>query len=204
MALEARMERDGLDILKAKERGDEAQFFRRWDEELIKKLRERAHLEELSKALAEKLQVDDPGLLQRIVALGVTTDTGPAFLLAPLVQIAWAEGKVSAEEREVIHAIARERGIADGSPAHAKLLEWLRTRPADELFEVSEASIRTGISVLPPAERDARIKEMVAACRRVAAASGGSKLSRLLGLSSAVSEQEAAVLAAITAKLTQA
>lgn len=196
------MEHEGLDILKMRERGDEAQFFRRWDEELVKKLRERAHLDELAKALAEKLNVDDPALLERIVGLGVTVGTGPALLLAPLVQIAWAQGKVSPEERDVILRLARERGVEDGSPAHAKLLEWLTRRPSDDLFDAAVASIKVGISVLPEPERQARIGQMMAACRQVARASGGGKLARLLGLSDGVADEEAAVLAAITARLT--
>lgn len=195
------MERDGLDILKAKERGDEAQYFRRRDEELLKKLRERAHLEEVTKALAEKLVVDDPKLLERIVALGITTDIGPAFLLAPLVQIAWAEGRVSPEERSMILSMARSRDIAEGSPSYAQLEAWLDTRPPEELYEVAEAAIKAGIAVLPDAERRERIQEMAKACRMVAGASGGSKLGRLLGLSSAVSDQEQAVLDAILKKL---
>jgi hypothetical protein len=196
------MERDGLDILREKERGEEAQYFRRKDQELIQKLREKAHVDELSRRLAEKLQVEDPALLNTIIAQGVTQETGPAFLLAPLIQIAWAEGKVTPEERAEILKIARQRGIEDGSPAHAQLLEWLAKRPTDELFEVSEMSIKVGISVLPPTERDARIKEVVSQCRRVAAASGGSGLARMLGLAHAVSQQEEIVLAAITSRLT--
>jgi hypothetical protein len=196
------MERDGLDILREKERGEEAQYFRRKDQELIQKMRERAQLDEVSRALAEKLQVTDLDLLKRIMADGVTLETGAAFLLLPLVEVAWAEGNVTPQERDVILKIARERGVEDGSPAHAKLLEWLGNRPSDALFEVSEASIKVGLSLLPDAERAERIKTIVAQCRRVAAASGGSGLARLLGLSHAVSQQEETVLKAITAKLT--
>jgi hypothetical protein len=196
------MERDGLDILKEKERGEEAQYFRLKDQELIQKLREKAHTDELSRRLAEKLQVGDPALLDKIIAQGVTQETGPAFLLAPLIQIAWAEGRVTPEERDEILKIARQRGIEDDSPAHVQLLEWLAKRPPDELFEASEMSFKLGLSVLPPTERDARIKELVSQCRRVAAASGGSGLARMLGLAHAVSQQEEIVLAAITARLT--
>jgi tellurite resistance protein len=196
------MERDGLDILREKERGEEAQYFRRKDQELLQKLREKAHLEEVSRRLGEKLQIEDPALLDSIIRQGVTLETGPAFLLAPAIRVAWAEGKVTPEERDEILKIARQRGIEDGSPAHAQLLEWLAKRPSDELFEASEMSFKLGLSVLPPTERDARIKEIVAQCRRVAAASGGSGLARLLGLSHAVSQQEEIVLAAITARLT--
>jgi len=196
------MERDGLDILREKERGEEAQYFRRKDQELLQKLREKAHLDELANMLGQKLQVDDPVLLKRIVADGVTLETGAAFLLAPLVQIAWAEGKVSPEERAMILKIARERGIEDGTPAHAKLLEWLAHRPTDALFEASQSAIKLGISVMPEPERAERIESIVSACRRVAAVSGGSKLARLFGLASGVTHEEEIVLAAITAKLT--
>ncbi|MCU0619907.1 MAG: hypothetical protein MUC69_00210 [Gemmatimonadales bacterium] len=195
------MEFENLDILKAKERGDEAQFFRRWDEELLRKLREHAKLEEMTRALGQKLAVEDPGLLARAVAQGVSPETGPAFLLAPLVQIAWAEGKVTEAEREVILAIASERGIVPGTPSHARLHEWLEHRPSDLLFETSEACLRLGLGVLPPAERAERIGQLVAMCRRVAAASGGSKLARFLGLAHSVSPEEETVLAAITARL---
>ena len=46
---------------------------------LIEKLRERGKVEEIVEALAVKLQIDDPTLLRRIMALGVTLDTGAAF-----------------------------------------------------------------------------------------------------------------------------
>lgn len=195
------MEPDGLELLKAKERGEEAQYFRRLDEELLRKLRERARLDEMTALLAEKLQVEDPVLLQQVVAQGVSLETGPAFLLAPLVQIAWAEGKVTAEEREVILAMARERGIEAGSPAHTRLLEWLAHRPSDLLFETSASCIRHGLALLPEPERQERIRQVVAACRRVAAVSGGGKLARFLGLAHAVEQREEVVLAAITARL---
>jgi hypothetical protein len=102
----------------------------------------------------------------------------------------------------VILEIAKARGIEEGSPSHARLVEWLAKRPRDDLFDTSVASIKVGISVLPDAERQARIGEMVTACRKVAASTGGTKLSRLLGLGHGVSEKERAVAEAIAARLT--
>jgi hypothetical protein len=60
--------------------------------------------------------------------------------------------------------------------------------------------MKVGFSVLPPAERDERIQGLVAACRRVAQASGGG-LTRLIGIGDGVSGDEGAVLDAITTKL---
>jgi hypothetical protein len=187
------------DIFKERERSLEEQYFRKHEAKLIEKLRERGRIEEIAEALAVKLQVDDPELLRRIMALGVTLDTGPAFLLAPLVQVAWAEGKVTDREREAVLRLAGERGIEATSPAHDQLVEWLRARPADELFDTAVAAIKVGLSVLTPEERADRVRRIVEACQQVAAASGG--LSRLLGLGAGVSSEEESLLDTIAATL---
>jgi hypothetical protein len=187
------------DIFKERERSLEEEYFRKHDAKLIEKLRERGKVEEIAEALALKLQIDDPALLQRIMALGVNHDTGPAFLLAPLVQVAWAEGGVTDREREKVLRIATERGVDPASPAYTQLQEWLRKRPADAIFATAVEAIKTGLSVLTPAERADRIKRIVDACREVASASGG--LGRLLGLGTGVSSEEESILDAMVATL---
>ena len=186
------------DMFKERERSLEEEYFRKQDAKLIEKLRERGQLEEIAGALAAKLQVDDPELLRRIVALGITLDTSPAFLLAPLVQVAWAEGNVTDRERDTVLRLAVARGVEKSSPAHAQLEEWLRARPSNELFDTAAVAIKVGLSVLTPAERLDRITRIVEACQEVADASGG--LSRLLGLG-AISGEEESVLDAIATKL---
>ena len=105
------------DIFRGRERAFEAEWANRHDAELLGKLREKDQLEAITEALAKKLQADDPALLQRAIDIGVTLDTGPAFLLAPLVQVAWAEGNVTEEEKETVLRLPAKRGIEPGSPA---------------------------------------------------------------------------------------
>ncbi|MFL6731933.1 MAG: hypothetical protein ACJ8EP_06265, partial [Sphingomicrobium sp.] len=120
-----------------REKALEANYFRNEDERLLAKLREGAKLDEVSQAVRDKLNVDNPDLLQRVRALGITAETASAFLLAPLVQVAWGGGSVSREERETVLNLARERGVDDGSASQSQLVTWLDKRPADELFETS-------------------------------------------------------------------
>jgi hypothetical protein len=117
------------------------------------------------------------------------------------VQVAWAEGKVTEEERKTVLFIATERGVEPTSPAYARLEEWLRTRPSDELFDAAVAATKAGVDVLSVTEREDRVKRIVEACHKVAEASGGGGLARLVGLTSGVSIEEAAVLDAIAVKL---
>jgi hypothetical protein len=187
------------DIFEERERAEEAVYFRSQDEKLIEKLRENARLEEIVQALAESLQANNPELLRRVMALGIQLETGPAFLLAPLVQVAWAEGKVNDRERDVVLRLARDRGVEEGSPADARLREWLEKRPADSLFDTAMEVLRAGLSVLPPELREERVRGIVKACHEVAEASGG--LAKLLGLTSGVSHEEEALLDGITATL---
>jgi hypothetical protein len=177
------------DIFKERGRSFEEDYFRKHEAKLIATLRERGRLEEISGALAMKLQIDSPDLLRRIIALGVTVETGPAFLLAPLVQVAWAEGEVTAAERATVLRLAKERGVEPTSPAHAQLDAWLSERPGDALFEAAIEAIKSGLSVLTAEERADRIRRIVDACRQVADASGG--LARLVGLGGVSNEEEA-------------
>ena len=187
-------------IFTDREKAMEANYFRQQDAKLLERLRKDSSLDEIALALAEKLQIDNPDLLARVRALGVTADTAPAFFAAPLVQVAWAEGSVSKREQEAVLHLARERGIEEGSPAYAQLGEWLAARPADALFDTAVEVIKAGFAVLPLKEREERIQRVVDACHKVAEASG-TGLASLLGLGDGVSRAEASMLDTINNKL---
>jgi hypothetical protein len=187
------------DIFKDRERAAEGQWARARDAELIEKLRLKEQLETTLGALTDVLRVDSPELLQRIIDLGVTAETAPALLLAPLVQVAWAGDSITAEEREAVLRHAAARGITTKSPAGAQLAEWLETRPGDPIFGTAVEVIKASVSKLPAADREARVAGIAAACREVAQASGG--LAKKLGLSSGVSAQEDTIVDQILAAL---
>ena len=188
------------DIFRDRERGEEDAYFRQHDAELIAKLRQNAQFSEIAHALAEKLHADEPALLERIQKLGVTLDTGSAFLLVPLVEVAWVDGDVSHAERDTILHIAKQRGVAPGSADHRQLLDWLAHRPSDEVFRTALEAIRIGLSVLPPDESEQRIATMIKACEDVAKATGG--IAGLLQLEG-VSYAEGSVIAAIRRHLAE-
>jgi hypothetical protein len=186
------------DIFRDRERGEEDAYFRQQDARLIAKLRQKAQFSEIAHALAEKLHADEPALLERIQKLGVTLDTGSAFILAPLVEVAWIDGDVSHAERNTILHIAKQRGVAPGSADYHQLLDWLAHRPSDEVFRTALEAIRIGLSVLPPEESEQRIATMIKACADVAQAADW--IDQLFQLDR-VSYSESAVIAAIRGHL---
>jgi len=182
------------DIFRDRERGEEDAYFRQQDAELIAKLRQKAQLSEIAHALAEKLHADEPALLERIQKLGVTLNTGSAFILAPLVEVAWIDGEVSHAERDTILRIAKQHGVEPGSADYHQLLDWLANRPSDEVFHTALEAIRIGLSVLSSDESEQRIATMIKACEDVAQAAGW--IDQLFHLDR-VSYSESAVIAAI-------
>jgi hypothetical protein len=185
------------DSFKDRGRGLEEEYFRRKEQELIAKMREQAEAEAAQQALGEKTGVADTQLLQDLQELGYTADTIALLHVVPLLQMAWAEGRVTMRERDLIIEAARARGIEADSPADQQLAGWLTTRPSDELFSTTLRAIGAMLESRPAEEREASKQDLVSYLTSIASASGG-----VLGWGS-VSDAERAVLARITAELEQ-
>src|SRR3954452_8669507 len=187
-------------IFSEREHALEATYFHQHDAKLLQALREGSKLDEIAIAMAGKLAIDSPDLLLRVRELGVTAATAAAFLLAPLVQMAWANNAPGKRVRNLVLRSAVARGIAVSSPAYDQLLDPLHERPTEAFFETALEVIHHGLAVLPPDEKEQRIKQMMSVCRDIAIASGP-KLAKMLGLASPVSSHEASALSTIAAAL---
>lgn len=186
------------DAFKERGRALEEEYFRRKEQELIAKMREKAAAETARQALGAKTGVADTQLLADLQELGYTADTISLLHVVPLVQMAWAEGHVSMRERDLILEAARARGIESGTAADRLLQQWLTARPSDELFTTTLRAIAAMLQSRPDAEREASQKDLVSYLSSIASASGG-----VLGWG-AVSDEERAVLARVTQELEKA
>src|SRR5688572_4374570 len=86
------------------------------------------------KSLEDATGIHDPEQVQELQALGFTVETIALLPLMPVLQVAWAEGGVSAAERAMIIDLARAREIVPGSEADAQLQEWLDRKPSEATF----------------------------------------------------------------------
>jgi len=129
-----------------------------------------AERDRLRSDLAAELELEEGGLLDALLELGITPDTAPAFEALPLVEVAWADGAVEDEERWRVLAGSTAFGLELGRPAHAQLELWLERRPSQELFDAWHAFAIRGLSHRRAAPRARRVLEE---CREVAAAAGG-------------------------------
>lgn len=183
------------DAFRERGRALEEDYFRRREQELIAKMREKAAADTARAELGAKTGVADAELLQALQELGYTSDTISLLHVVPLVQMTWADGSVSMRERDLIIEAARARGIETGSAADQMLQGWLTRRPSDELFSTTLRAIGAMLASRPDSERDASQKDLLSYLSSIASASGG-----VLGFG-AVSDEERAVLARVTQEL---
>jgi hypothetical protein len=133
-------------------------------------------------------------LLQALLDLGFTPDTISLLPLVPVVQVAWAEGGVTKQEFDQVLQLAAARGIAEGSPAHRQLIDWLGTCPSPAVFAGAGRLIRAMLDA-GSGTVDVTADELVAYCEQIAGLSGG-----MFGFGR-VSAEERALLTQIAADL---
>ena len=173
----------------------EDEYFMAQEQELRAKYR--AELEAKAKeaaehrTIAQSVGVDDETLARRIRELGFDGETAHALHLMPLVGVAWADGKLSAAERNAILLAAAAHGIEPHTAAGTFLAAMLEQRPSetvlDEILLVLKDLLQT---------KGKHAGTVMDACVDVAAASGG-----FLGLGDKISPDERELIDKIAATL---
>jgi len=130
-------------------------------------------------------------LFERLTGLGIDADTVAALALIPLVEVAWADGRMDEDERRAVLKGADASGISAGGSSFRMLESWLAEPPQPDMLTAWREFIRLVCRDLS-VEAQLRLKAgIVGQARAVAEAAGG-----LLGLGS-VSRQEERALASL-------
>lgn len=142
-----------------------------------------------ARLLGEAGGLTDGVLIDRLLGLGIRTETLAALALVPLVEVAWADGQMHPKERDAVLAGAESSGISPESASYRLLSIWTRERPQPGLEEAWRQFVRAALEQLDPRERASFRVNVMGRARAVAEAAGG-----ILGLTSKVSKSESEVL----------
>lgn len=104
------------------------------DQELIERLAQRQAKAERLAGLAQATGIQDQAFLERLGELEIRAETLDALQLVPLVEIAWADGKVHAPQREAVLSAAKQAGLDKNYDAYHLLESWLDARPDETLL----------------------------------------------------------------------
>jgi hypothetical protein len=179
--------------LEERERALENQFFDAENKHKLAELKDKLDTQKSKDDLRKASGMTDDTVLEKLVALGLNAKTLAALSLAPLVQVAWADGTIQDGERVAIMQGAHGKGLEQGTDGYDVLNHWLEKRPGDELFVAWEAYIKSLASQLNDEQNRLLKNQIVGFAKMVAGAAGG-----ILGFGK-VSASEEKVLARIEA-----
>ncbi len=120
------------------------------NEELMEKLREQIKHDEQLEELSKAIGIEDKTLVQSLMDLGITAHSMAALTMYPMVCVAYADGVLNLEERDLIMKMASEWNMKPGDPGFEVLNHWLTQGPSEGGFEVWKKYIRTVTTQMTP------------------------------------------------------
>jgi hypothetical protein len=187
-----------IGLLDARRRTLEDAFFRKRDAILTEQFHKMEKMKQTKQALQKVSGISDQKVLDKLVALNVRPETLASLAMVPLVEIAWADGSVSDEERDATLKAAVKNGFAKGSIDYALIESWLARRPSDSMFEAWTQYIRGLCANLNKTQIAHLRDELIGHARDIAETSGG-----FLGLISKISKTEKAMIGRLKAAFDQ-
>lgn len=157
------------DFLGDRRRALEDSFFAQKDRLLLDRLREEVKKEDLAKASG----ITDDSILDTLVEAGFSADAVAALALAPLVAVAWADGKLDDKEREALLTASSDEGLDAGSAAHELFQGWLQSAPGDDLVPAWKSFVAAAVKEMSEAAAKSFQEDLLGRARKVAQAAGG-------------------------------
>lgn len=173
----------------------EDQFFKQQNDAALQKLKDQKERAATKDEIQRLTGITNPALLDALANLKLGGAAVLVMSMFPLVEVAWADGKVDDKERRVVQQQAENVGIAKDSEAALLLNQWLDERPDLSWFQLWSDYVRELAAKLKPDDKELLKNEVIGRAQLVAQASGG-----LLGAGFAISAAEKRMIE----KLTQA
>jgi hypothetical protein len=151
----------------------EEAFFNKQNQDLMDKLRAREVAKHKKSDLTAVTGIEDATVLDELVGLGLDPTTLVALTIAPLVLMAWRDGKIGTHERAAILRTAEERGFAQGSLIFQLVEGWLDARPDPSLKHAWMGYVKSLRAKMPPEAYDALKRDIIERSKRVAHVTGG-------------------------------
>ncbi|MDB4962762.1 MAG: hypothetical protein JWP01_2761 [Myxococcales bacterium] len=159
--------------LEERGRALEDQFFEKENQQKLEAMKGKLDSQRSREDLRKASGMSDDAVLDRLVALGLQSNTIAALSLVPLVQVAWADGTIQDNERTAILQGAHGKGLEAGTDGYELLQTWLKKKPTEELFVAWEAYIKALASQLNEEQNRLLKNQIVGFAKMVAAAAGG-------------------------------
>jgi hypothetical protein len=177
------------EILGDRRKALEEEFFAKQNQRLLRQLRETTAVKAKTEALAAASGITDAAVLEQLAAIDLSGETVAALSLVPLIEVAWADGRLDAKEQSALLAAAEQSGLGKDSASYQLLEEWVKERPSPRVLAAWKAYVAALSTTLDDQTKHALKQDLLGRARMVAEAAGG-----FLGLGKRISSAEQAVL----------
>lgn len=167
----------------------ENQFYEKENAQKLAAMKDKLDSQRSRDDLRKASGMTDDAVLDKLVGLGLKSNTIAALSLVPLIAVAWADGEIQDNERTAILQGAHGKGLEQGTDGYELLQAWLKSKPSTELFDAWEAYIKSLAAQLNDEQNRLLKNQIIGFAKMVAAAAGG-----ILGFGKVSGEEERILL----------
>ena len=142
-------------------------FFYEQDLVLAKKKQQLRKMERNLETLAGISGITDEAVLRKLTELNIQVEVLATLSIIPLVEVAWADGKIDDQERQAILDGAQSFGIYEGQVNRHLFEHWLQNQPPKGMAESWIFYMQGLCQLLSERERRALRAELLQRARRV-------------------------------------
>lgn len=151
----------------------EEQFFKQQSEAALQKLKDQQARAATKDEIQRLTGISNPVILDALANLKLGGAAVMVMSMFPLVEVAWADGKVDDKERLVVLQQAENVGIAKDSEASLLLAQWLDERPEQSWHQLWADYVSELVKRMKTEDRELLKNEVLGRARLVAESSGG-------------------------------
>jgi hypothetical protein len=149
-------------------------FFAKEDEKLIKEFQVMQKMNKTKKELSAVSGIKNEAVLEKLAYLNIRPETLASFSIIPLIEIAWADGKIDDAERIALLSAMEKKGISKQGDANFDVIkQWMVRKPSDELLEAWIHYIQGLCERLSEEEKKTLKDEIIGNAEAIAESSGG-------------------------------
>jgi len=174
------------EFLEKRNRSLEDIFFYEQDRRIIEQRKKLQQMKETKENLAKISGIHDDAVLEKLVALNIRPETMATLIGVPLIEMAWADGKMDAKERKKLFEYAEKAGVRKKGMDPKIMSSLLKCKPDPSLLKAWKQYMRTLCKQLSEPERKSLREEVMADARSIAEAAGG-----ILGYGTVSAEEQA-------------
>lgn len=178
------------DSLDDRRKALEEQFFQKHEKELVQKMKDAAAKASSKEELQKLTGISDDQVLDSLAALKLGGAATLVMSLFPVIEVAWADGKIDEKERKALLDAAKSVGLEADSPAAEYLTKWLDEKPEPSWHLLWADYVKALVAKMKPDDKALLKATVLGRARVMAEASGG-----FLGVAYRVSDAEKRVIA---------